>query len=422
MPDPSRFSKATEYLDSDPILWVPSEIFCDFMIRKIEELRFIQVRFFKEPRSNYGIMTSIIVHLLRNVSFAVPAKHTHLTEALRDLTYEGVIQRFGMLFLQDLNPLTGELPVITQVDNADVAHRLRACVKKVGKPRNPAGLHLTHENTEPTMEYPLGEWPTWNELVHCLENNPIHIMQSWRWTSLRTWDDYASELFLTFTNDMWLAVAPVRFRNPPHRASTLQEAVESWSVSHVANNFLSVRFLPNSHGLNKKTKRCCDFADLLNVFFPQVDTLPQDAVWMRFAQRHGYLHMYSEFQASLSDEHVQNIDTNLAALLRHAQCLPNSTKATDSMKGSIWTGSSGTVHMRTNSTCYRLKGVGSAKSTARKVMRINLPSQQVVTRIDEAQGISMRASKVRQRKEKRSAKSRNKRIPPPVRVTGHGVD
>ncbi|KAG8217040.1 hypothetical protein J3R82DRAFT_7369 [Butyriboletus roseoflavus] len=120
----SAWCKAAEYLDSDPILWVSSPVYCDFMIRRIEELQCLQVRFFRNPQPNHGIMSSIIVHLLRNVAFAVPAKHPHLTEALSDLSYEAIIQRFGIFFLHDLDPETGELASIAQIDNADVKFRL----------------------------------------------------------------------------------------------------------------------------------------------------------------------------------------------------------------------------------------------------------------------------------------------------------
>ncbi|KAH7889117.1 hypothetical protein F5I97DRAFT_1923652 [Phlebopus sp. FC_14] len=385
----SIWHKVAEYLDSNPILWVSSKVYCDFMIRRLEELRFLQVRFFKRPRSNYGIMTSIIVHLLRNVSFSIPGKHTHVIEALRDLSFEAVVQRFGMFFLQDLDPVTGELLVIAQKDDAD--------------------------SPEATTEYPLGKRPTWEELVHCLDEDPTRIMHCWRWNSVQTWDEYASDLFIAFTNDMWLALDPARLQNPLDTMITLQEAIKSWSVSHVAENLLSVRFLPNSHGLDKRTKQCCDFEDLLDVFFPQVQTLQRNTVWMRFSQRHGYLCMYSEFQETLSVEQFQNLKENLVELLCHVQCLPNSTKATQSSHGRLWTGSCGTVDMRTNPRWYRLKGLSSVKRTTRKVMRINLPTHQVLTRLDEAQGITSRASKTRQRQEKRSARSRNKRVPPQAR-------
>ncbi|KAF8129371.1 hypothetical protein EV363DRAFT_1169043 [Boletus edulis] len=404
--------RPSEYLDSDPVLWVSSQAYCEFMIRRLEELRFIQVRFFKEPSSNYAIVTCIIVHLLRNMSFSIPAKDIHLIEALKDLSYEGVIQRFGMFFLQDLNLVTGELPVILEIDDADVALKLRSRVKKVTKSRNPAGTRSAQRNTEATAEYPLGEWPTWNELVQCLDKYPTDIMKSWRWTSDRTWDECASDLFVAFTNAMWLALEPSRLQNPLTPATTLQEAIQSWSVSHVFENLLSVRFLPNSHGLNKNTKQSWDFTALLDVFFPQAHTLLPNMVWTRFTERNGYLRMYSDYQKNLSAEDFETLNTLLALLLNQAQCLPNSIKATNSSRGRVWNGFHGTIDMRTNSTCYKLKGIGSVKSTRRTVMRINLPSHQVVTRIDEAEGICAKASKNRRRRENRSARSKNKRFPP----------
>ncbi|KAH7881973.1 hypothetical protein F5I97DRAFT_1932054 [Phlebopus sp. FC_14] len=220
--------KVAEYLDSNPILWVSSKVYCDFMIRRLEELRFLQVRFFKRPQSNYGIMTSIIVHLLRNVSFSIPGKHTHVIEALRDLSFEAIVQCFGMFFLQDLDPVTGELLVIAQKDDADVAFRLTSRMKKkVVKSRNYLEPRFMPQSPEAITEYPLGEWPTWEELVHCLDEDPIRIMHCWRWNGIQTWDKYASDLFIAFTNDMWLALDPARLRNPLDTMITLQEAIKS---------------------------------------------------------------------------------------------------------------------------------------------------------------------------------------------------
>ena len=80
--------------------------------------------------------------------------------------------------------------------------------------------------------------------------------------------------------------------------------------------------------------------------------------------------------------------------------------------------------MQTNSKFYMLKGIGSAKSKSmvRKVMHINLPTHQVVTRLDEAQGIHEMASRKIQKREKRSGRSWNKRIPPSRREGVHDMD
>ena len=129
------FFKAMEYLESNPILWVSSQIFCSFIIWRIEELRFIQVCFFKEPWSTYGIMINIIIHLLHNVYFSILAMYPDLIEALRDMSYEGIIQHFGMFFLQDLNPVTREIPVISQTNGTDLQNKLAMHVRKLHKNR-----------------------------------------------------------------------------------------------------------------------------------------------------------------------------------------------------------------------------------------------------------------------------------------------
>ena len=104
-----------------------------------------------------------------------------------------------------------------------------------------------------------------------------------------------------------------------------------------------------SHGLDKKTKQCWDFADLLDAFFPQVDTLPPNALLE-------------------------------SCLLMHNVCRTAPGPLVRGMEDS------GRVLMGP-----------------------------YITRLDTAQGISTRASKNRQRQDKRSARSKNKRIPPHMR-------
>ncbi|KAH7917549.1 hypothetical protein BV22DRAFT_994939, partial [Leucogyrophana mollusca] len=367
------WGKAAEYLQSDPILWIPSRVYCDFMIRRIEELRFVQVQFFKQPQPNYGIMTSIIVHLLRNVSFAVPAKHPHLTEALRDLSSEGIIQRFGMFFLHDLDPVTGELAVIAQEDSADVRFRVAPRGGKNKRSRNTTQRPVQW-NAEPTAEYPLGERPTWKDLTHCLKTDPTRIVLPWKWNSLRVWDEYTSDLFVAFTKDMWLTLDPSRLRNHINTPTTLEGAMEMWSVSYAVQNLLSVHFIPNSHGLDIQANHSydCDFANFLEVFFPEPDAVSSAAVWRSFTQANGYLHMYWDHKTTLSAERFRILKENLQKLLSYTQCLPSSTKSGPSTHGKVWTGALGTVKMRTNSNIYRLKGIGKSKRTTRKVMRLNL--------------------------------------------------
>ena len=193
-------------------------------MRRIKELQFLQVHFFKNPQPNYGIMTSIIIHLLHNISFVIPAKHPHLTEALRDMSYEGIIQWFGMFFLQDLDPVTGELVVISQEDNKDVAYRLASHVARNKKSRNPSKPHFAQGNSDMTAKYPLGEWLTWNELVHCPDTDPTHVFSPWRWSMIQAWDEYASNLFIAFTKDMWLALDPSWLQNHFIPVTTLKEA------------------------------------------------------------------------------------------------------------------------------------------------------------------------------------------------------
>lgn len=68
--------------------------------------------------------SSSICFRIYPLSFIILLKHFHLAMVLKDLLYEGIIQHFKMFFLHDLNSLTKKLPIITQMDDADVAFRL----------------------------------------------------------------------------------------------------------------------------------------------------------------------------------------------------------------------------------------------------------------------------------------------------------
>ena len=80
-------------------------------------------------------MINIIIHLLHNVYFSILAMYPDLIEALMDMSYEGIIQHFGMFFLQDLNPVTREIPVISQTNGTDLQNKLAMHVRKLHKNR-----------------------------------------------------------------------------------------------------------------------------------------------------------------------------------------------------------------------------------------------------------------------------------------------
>jgi hypothetical protein len=396
--------QANHYFESEPILWIPSEIFCRFLSRRIHELEAIQLRLYKSPPPNYGLLTSIIVHLMRNVSFSVSSKRSYLTEALCDLNYESTIHRFGMFFLHDLDITQGQLHPVMQRDNGDVDKAMGLHKKGKKRATRTMAAILTHHPDLPNDSFPLGEAPTWSDLQSCLKHDPIKLIKPWVWNSAWDKDADTSELFNGFTNDVWLALDHKVLSKPLSRTRTLKDSMELWSVASIKTNFLDVSFIPNGQGISKKKKSCWSFRDLASKYFPDptVPLAPKSA-WSGFRE-HGYLKRYQELKDRLTPARFKHLQNNLKLLFDNIQCLPSHGKP----GGRIWKSRLGTVEILTNPKHYKLKSIGNTPRTARKkVIRVNAHPAEVSARLGEIHsGIPTRVSK----KSRRAASRANKKI------------
>src|ERR1700733_11057896 len=89
--------------DREPILAVKSELYFGFQIRRVKELKNVQIHFSRYRPANYGTITSVLMHMLRHIPHSPAAQTGYLRDALRDLHFDKVMDKFGSFFLHDLD-------------------------------------------------------------------------------------------------------------------------------------------------------------------------------------------------------------------------------------------------------------------------------------------------------------------------------
>lgn len=405
-------AQARSYLSSEPIAWIASNILCTFMQRRLQELHQVQLQMFKVQPDNYAVLTSVTMHLMRNIAFPVTPRQTFLREALRDLGFDPIIDRFGMFFLHDFRKDRGLLEL--EVGDDEVVRKLMGVKEKKRRPAAHSASHmLKNQNTDPSQDYPLGERPTWSEVQDLLKRDPLLLIQPFTWTSLLDIDLDTSDLIIQFTQDLWLALSKQVLSQPIPEISTLKEAMEMWSAAFVKDHLTHVTFLPNSHQISTRKRSSWPFRDLFSVFFldPDAPVAPK-SVWATFHKK-GYLHTFKELKRNLSASAFQDLTSNIRYFLGKMQCLPYSVPYNTKNKGRLWRSIHGTIEMLTNTHYYKLEALGNEPRRSRRAIRANAHPTEVLALLGEVHlGIPVQSSKKQNRKTGRSARSRNKRKPP----------
>jgi hypothetical protein len=138
-----------------------------------------------------------------------------------------------------------------------------------------------------------------------------------------------AKLFITFTRQIWLMLRD-EFRYPDWKEiSTLNDAVETWSVSQVVHRLRRPKMIPLTTGLVEDIPgwKLDGFREKFHSFFP----LPEEGRPPRGSQWLNYIKEYYETIV----EHgfvVEEMET----LFSRIQCLPVSTKFTKVSRGNVW--------------------------------------------------------------------------------------
>lgn len=341
--------------------------------------------------------------------------------AMYNLQFASVIGQFGMFFLHDLQTSELTLKEISSDDPDDV----RAIYGQYLRPRKQKNLRrLRILNTGFTEDYPWGENPSWPRIQQLLLEEPTQFIRHWD-TSL--WMDLPEygichQLFISFTRELWLAVAESVVATPilPNPL-TLEDAMKVWSVGDISALLGEERavFLPSCDALSgqlpRSLKRSCTFADRRRVFFPDPDKrLHEKSIWKTFTIPGAYIHSYYEYLEGHSQNDIDDLHANLDKIFSLIQCLP-ATHPQQNNEGPIWSSVAGKIQLVTNSKCYRMKKIGTSIQQApgrqiRPQTSIKILEARMVL---EHQGIPISQTLKRKRQVKeRSLVKNNRRRPP----------
>lgn len=351
-----------------------------------------------------------------------------LRESLHSLRFLGIMNRFGMFFLHDLNLQTNHLE---EIDHQDVPEIM---VLQGHHKRNPQASKKKMDarqfrlwDDDPEEDFPWGKTPSWQRIQDLVATECHDFLRPWKFTFEQEDEDHIyKKLFKVFTRDMWLSlgnhvIESTRLPNP----RTLKEAMCTWTTKKIEQILGkdSCHFLPSTYGLvgrYPKNVQSQSFAEMRNIFFPSLDiAIPKRSLWHAYTDDGAYIALYHNYLRSLPDDEIVTLHNHLDRVFADLQCLPPS-KPPNARGTTIWSATGGKIRFVTNSLFYRIEGVAGKdqRKAAGGPTRPQTSFKQLQTRIQRAHGgFQMLESRARQRT--KSLKTRNYRKPPVNKRTSY---
>ncbi|KAG1718941.1 uncharacterized protein EDB91DRAFT_1066083, partial [Suillus paluster] len=425
-------SKAMEYLQSDPILWIPSKIWFEFMKRRVREIQRTQIAIVKKNPPNLGILTGLLNHMLRSTTSTPIIYDFHVRESLALLEYRNVLETAGMFFLQEFDVGSDAcLDAVQQVDDVNVLAIMGVNAK--AQRDRAVGRLESFQSTEPELEdYPLGRKPTWNRLKAVVASSPATIMRPWAWSSwLSNTGLSVGRLFIMFTKHVWLMLTPEVLKGIRPHPNSLQEAMKCWTITSVDDTLAAVTFEASNAGLHDHTgvtpgrmgPRSRAFVDRCSLFFPDPDAPHKNNTqWSTLWEGDGYIAEFHRITATMGEDQRTLLKQGLTEIFSDIHCLPASGTR-------VWTQRNDAIVFMTNPAFYKIDCIGRGGNSQKRATRARRTTKLIkgkrVFAADlmdshpfDTDGNLRRKTERQKRREfqkKMTLAKRNKRVPPPPR-------
>ncbi|KAG1834023.1 hypothetical protein DFJ58DRAFT_670739 [Suillus subalutaceus] len=424
--------KARDYLQSDPILWIPSKIWFELIRRRVREIQRTQISIVKKNPPNLGVLTGLLNHMLRSTTSTPIVYDFHVRESLALLEYRNVLETAGMFFLRefDLNSETC-LDEVQQIDDVNVL-ALMGVNAKAQRDRAVGRIDALRSTESELEDYPLGRTPTWIRLKAAIANSPAMIMRPWIWsTTLSNTQLSVGRLIVMFTRHVWLMLTPEVFKGVRPHPSSLQEAMKCWTITSIDDTLAAVAFEACNAGLHDRTgvtpgrmgPKSRTFVDRCSLFFPDPDASHKDNTqWCTLWERDGYIAEFHRTMNRMEEDQRVSLKQGLCEVFADLHCLPASS-------GKVWMWKHDAIAFMTNPVFYRIDCVGRGAESrmkaprARRTMKLIKGKRIFAADLMDSQPFdtdgNLRRKTARQkRREIQKAMSmakRNKRVPPPPR-------
>lgn len=365
---------------------------------------------------NYRLLSLITTHLMRYVMVTPQGKHKCLTESLKSLRFDGIVDRFGMFFLHDFDLLTCHLEEIDEQDPREVkdlgGHTHNHSGSRTSRPLQLSDGH-DHE------EFPWGQALSWQRVQDLVATECCSFLSPWKFTHQEEEDSISKKLFKVFTRDMWLSLgAHVVESNRLPNPRSLEEAMQTWTPQRIGQILGKdlCQFLASTHGLRGKYPKNIQsksFVEMRNIFFPGPDVpLQHHSLWKAYSLDGAYIQMYHDYLRRSSEEEAEKLHDDLDSIFSNLQCLPPS-KPPNKSGTVIWSAIGGKVQFITNPSFYRVKEIcGKMKDKKMGPVRPQTSLRQLEARIQRAHGVGLAVMGSQTRVRERSLKTRNRRNPP----------
>jgi hypothetical protein len=347
---------------------------------------------------------------------------SYVRSALNRLYQGGVMERFGMFFVDDLDPDDMERININlgAEDGCDVIrdHKAALAARRPAKTKQSGGIQLTESHI--TADYPWGETISWGMLHRLCKQHPVDFLRKFHFhqMDMESGPLYDIELlFISFTRETWLGIheafLPAGVRPQPN---SLEDSMEVWSCQNILTRLGGrCTFIPSIYGLEGAPKAKdldISFEALRSLFFPTPNqSFKENTIWAGYSEQNGYIWRYWEVLEKFKNDpdKVHALHQGLDRIFKQLQCLPQS-KA----NSNLWHATQGSVCFLINPCYYRIRGI----STTAKISNLG-PQRPQVSKAELRKRLNPYDSIAKKRKRnsnnKRSIKQKNYRKPPKKR-------
>ena len=328
------------------------------------------------------------------------------------------MERFGMLFVDDLDPDDMErFNVNLGVQDGDqIKQDQKAALASRFPPkkRQDRGIQLTEPHR--TTDYPWGETILWSTVQRLLKEQPVDFLRPFDYHQLETGIEIfhlLESLFSDFTREVWLGFHESFVPAGVRPCSTeLKDCMEVWTCQNIVARLCGrCNFLPSNYGFEgAPTSKGSDlsFKDLRPLFFPPPgQSVKEKTLWACYSEPGGYIWRYWEILKDFEDD-GDALNEGIDQVFEQLQCLPQSKADSN-----LWHATGGSVCFLTNPRYYRIRAVSS---TARKLnigpQRPQVSMAELQKRLDPFNPASNKRKRSMNKKKITSMKRRKYRKPP----------
>ncbi|KAF8188748.1 hypothetical protein BJ912DRAFT_814135, partial [Pholiota molesta] len=356
---------------SEGVLWIPTEVWFNFSAARLKAIEIATMHLYQKSPDNKGIIVGLFMHLVRSIESTPSEVPTYVRHTLAALLMRATTATYGMMFLHDLN-LTEDasetLPGIQQVDDRYIREALELVPRR--RPKQFV------ERPRITVEYPLGESPTWIQVKDTLKKQPLRIIRPWvRPMAIIHIPTAAGILFVHFTRSIWISIKSdwtEGLENDLRSVENLDSAMMFWSAENVVDTLKSVSFSINRCGIKGAVRGSQDaksFRERTWIYFPDNNGVlpPRGSKWVPFfADRVGYIKRFHDMLATMAQEEERiNLKNGLEDIFGELQCLPDSEAFTKNKEGKTWCRASGedAISILINVRHMRFRQIGRTAET-----------------------------------------------------------